>query len=145
MCFSNWVFHFSCHVCVFLRCIKTLVNTSAALLTTQDNSRFYSKETHSTSVFKLVVLFPTVAYLPIVGVSIAIICGYTVSYMAHLTFHLTALPLLTITISIQTCLVSKFKLGVKSVRYDPATSLSLFSVTRGKVSPTLTTKAQSHI
>ena len=79
-----------------------LVKASNTMFNTLDSNRFNTGKTSCTDVFRVVVLLPACVYLPVVGVSIAIISDYTVPFMAHLIFHITAVPILSSTISINT-------------------------------------------
>ena len=90
---------FSVYFCLRIR---RLAKASNAMFNTLDSNRFNTGKDSYTSVFAVVVLLPAIVYLPVVGVSIAIISGYTVPFMAHLIFHITAVPILSSTISIHT-------------------------------------------
>ena len=92
---------FSVYFCLRIR---KLVKASNAMFNTLDSSRFNTGKSSYTDVFKVVVLLHAIVYLPVVGVSIAIISGYTVPFTAHLIFHITAVPILSSTISINTIL-----------------------------------------
>ena len=91
----------SVYFCLRIRC---LVKASDVSFASAESKRFNIMKNPYHLVFKDVVLLPASAYLAVVGISIAAISGYTVPYMAHQIFLLTALLILSTIMSIHSML-----------------------------------------